>query len=433
MRLIPGHLAEPSESSSWRAEDEWLLRRLEDESIASALYAFMIGSSDQPPTGSWLHPRAGGFIAELRNVSGGFEAVTAAVQGDLAFLARFVDQLEMKDCPAELIHHLALIQAKVASAFEERAFEDAARAWVRALAAWLVLAEQRTYLARLTAAVVGDGVGSKGRAEVDLSPEIGALELLGLIAQRAEREARDLGIAGRAALLALARTDEAARLAQASAETTRHVRAVAERRRNAAIEAALAVIEDALDEANVRGELATSGRAMLLRAVAVWEWTSRDEVVEHFVVGRIEKIGWELHRTRSWDALAHLLEPFQPIVESLASRIERDPSQIAYSAAVAQMFVFASQATRLPSIRIEHAERAIRICPTHRNGRVVLASLLCDQAMNAMSKMIVFVRQADLVRVEALLARAEALDPMASGLVDARALLARVKKMPISI
>ena len=51
---------------------------------------------------------------------------------------------------------------------------------------------------------------------------------------------------------------------------------------------------EGLDEANVRGELATTGRTLLLRAVSVWTWTSNDEAVEHFVVDRVDKIGWEL-------------------------------------------------------------------------------------------------------------------------------------------
>lgn len=442
----------------WRAEDEVLLQRLEDESALEALFVHLVSSrvpdgaapfassagsaTEQAPRdpqsraallGGLLHPRAAGLVAELRKIPGGAAAVSAASGRDVAELARFVDGLDLKDCGPELLHHLALFHAQVATALERTAPESAAVAWGRSLAAWLALAEERVYLARLEESVLGDAA-RRSRAEgAGIPPERVPLEVVAEMARRAEATARDLAPAGRAALLALARTDDAARTAGASAEAARRVRAEAERRRNAAIEAALSVIGEGLDEANVRGELASSGRTLLLRAIPVWTWTSHDEAVEHFVVDRIDRIGWELYRARSWDALRYLLDPFRPMFDSLAARIERDPSQIAYAAACAQMFVFLAEVdTHMPR-RLEMAERAVKICPSHRNGRLVLASALCDEAMTTMRTMVVFARRSELERVQVLLERAEALYPETSELPDAKGMLERLKKGRIAL
>ena len=418
---------------AWRDSDELLLQRLEDETIVEALFASRVGVEPSRTPGC-LHPRAGGLVAELRKLPAGAEAVTAAAAGDVVRLARFIDDLELREAPPELLHHLALFHRTAATALEQEAPESAANAWVRSLAAWLALAEERLYLARLGELVIGGDAAQKKRAaDAGIPPERVPLELVADVAKRAESTASDLGPPGRAALLALARTDEAARIAGASPEATRRARAEAERRRNAAIEAALAVIGEGLDEANVRGELATSGRTLLLRAVSVWTWTSNDEAVEHFVVDRVDKIGWELYRARSWDALRYLLDPFRPMFESLASRIERDPSRIAYAAACAQMFVFLAEVDRYLPRKLEMAERAVKICPTHRNGRLVLASVLCDQAMEAMRAMVVFARRDELERVEVLLERAESLYPQTNELPEARSMLVRVKKGRIAV
>src|SRR5688572_17974175 len=144
---------------------------------------------------------------------------------------------------------------------------------------------------------------------------------------------------------------------------------MADRRRNGAIEAALAGIADALDEASVRGDLGTLGtraRTILVRALDVWTWASRDVAVEHFIVERLEPVGWELYRARQWEELGALLLPFRPMFESLATRIKDDPSQIAYASAAAQMFVFEAEVEDALPRKLAFAERAVAICPTHR-------------------------------------------------------------------
>jgi hypothetical protein len=424
---------------AWRPADEALLQRLEDEAVVEALFDHLVGGevSHAPATGvpashGRLHPRAGGMIAELRKVTGGAGAVHAALSGDLRPLVQLVDRLPLSESPPELVHHIALFHRKAATVLEDVRPEASANAWIRALSAWLALAEERSYLERLEGAVLGKDATQKGR-QVAIPPERVPLELVADVARRADAAARDLGLRGRAALLALARTDEAAQAASASPAAARLVRSEAQRRRNAAIEAALSVIGEGLDEANVRGELATSGRTLLLRAIPVWTWTSNDEAVEHFVIDRIDKIGWELYRARSWDALRYLLDPFRPMFDSLATRIEHDPGQIAYAAGCAQMFVFLAEVDGYLPRKLEMAERAVAICPTHRNGRLVLASALCSQATEAMRAMVVFARKDELERVESLLVRAESLYPQTAELGELKGMLARVKRGRIAI
>jgi len=428
----------PTLPTPWRPEDELLLQRLEDETVTGQLLAHLVGL--HPPgapraqaitAAPDLHPRAGGLISEVRRIPDGPGVVEAALAGQTEPLVRLLDDLVLRAARPELLHHLALLHGKVAAALEGDRPELAASAWVRSLAAWIALSEERAYLTRLEQAIAPQRAST--HAPAGIRPEDVPLEVISEIARRADVAARDLSPPGRAALLALARTGQAASLAGASPAAARRIAAFAERRRNAAIEAALAVIGEAIDEANVRGELTTAGRTLLLRAIPVWSWTANDEAVEHFVIERIDKIGWELYRARRWDDLRYLLDPFRPLFDSLGRRIEADPTRIAYAAGAAQMFVFMSEVDTVLARKIELGERALRICPTHRNGRLVLAAYLCDDAIESMKKIVVFARKDEIGRIEATLARAESLYPQSSGLPDAKQMLERVKRGRIAV
>lgn len=379
------------------------------------------------------HPRAAGLIAAVRKLTSGDEAVSAALRGDVTKVARLVEAPPMRERPPEMLHHVALYYGKVAKALERVAPDAAATAWMRSIAAWLALGEERTYLARLEEAVLGDARKAKDHAGVLIPPERVPLEVVAELGKRAEGTSRDLAAPGRAAMLALSRVTEAARIAGVSEDATRRVQQAAERTRNAALDAALAVIGEALDEANVRGELTTSGHSILTRALDVWVWSGNDEAVEQFVIDRLATVGWELYRARAWDALRHAFAPFRPMIDHMARRIEQDPSKIAFAAPCAQMFVFLTDIERVPSRKAELAERAVRLCPSHRNGRLNLASLLCDDALASMRQMVLFARRDELQRVEQLLNRAESLYPQSTELPEARAMLERVKRGRIAL
>lgn len=414
----------------WRAEDDALLGRLEDELVLTRLFHHHVGTlAEHNP----LHARAAGLIGAVRALPGGEQAVRAALDNDVTKLARLIEAPPMRARPPELLHHVALYYGRVASVLEGAFPDAAANGWMRSLAAWLALGEERTYLARLEDAILGDARKAKDKTGVLIPPERVPLEIVADLGKRAENSARDLAPAGRAALLALSWVGEAGRIGGVPDDVTRRALAAAERWRNAALDAALAVIGEALDEANVRGELTTVGRPILVRALGVWVWSGNDEAVEQFVIDRLSTIGWELYRARAWDALRNMFEPFRPLIDHMARRIESDPTKIAFAAPCAQMFVFLTDIEQNLVRKHELAERAVRLCPSHRNGRLNLASLLVDQALASMRQMVLFARKEEIERVEALLSRAESLYPQSSELPEAKAMLERVKRGRIAL
>ncbi|WP_146655241.1 hypothetical protein [Labilithrix luteola] len=413
----------------WRPEDEALLWRLEDEAIFEALFRFHVGSIANEATTP--HARGSGLVHAARSLPNADDALDSATKGDVTKLARLLEAAPMAGRSPELLHHLALYFGEVASVLESAAPEAASNAWTRALAAWLALAEERSYLTRLEEAIRG-AASSK---DVMLPPERVPLEIVAELGKAAEATSRDLAPRGRVALsaLSLRSIDDAVRLAGVGGDASARAHREAERRRNAALDAALAVIGEALDDANVRGELSSSGRAILLRAIDVWGWSGQDEAVEQFTVERIATIGWELYRASSWSALRYLLDPFRPMIEHLAARIEGDPSKVAFAASCAQMFVFLSDVQVVFTQKLDLAERAVRICPSHRNGRLVLAAALCEQAMIIMRNMVLFARRDEIDRVDAILARAESLYPRSTELPEARAMLERIRRGRIAL
>ena len=91
------------------------------------------------------------------------------------------------------------------------------------------------------------------------------------------------------------------------------------------------------------------------------------------------------------------------------------------------MFVFMADVDVNPVTKLAAAERSLKICPTHRNGRVTLASLLCDNAIDLLREMTIVKRPVDIQRAEALIARAEQLYPATRELPEAKKKLEDVK------
>ena len=400
----------------WRPEDEALLQRLEDEAMLERLFAHHVGVSARVEV-HFPHPRAAGLVAIARTLL----PADARDTRDVSAFARVLETAPLVKRPPALLHHLALYFGAVADALETISAEAAANARVRSLAAWLALAEEEAYVAELAHAVA-PGVASSPRQLV--------LDAIGELGRRAEGTSRDLGSRGRAALLSLAAIDDVVKLAGVGDPTARSAKTLADKSRAAAVDAALHAVGEAFDDASARGDLMTSAPRVLSRLLHVWHWSARDEAVEHFAVDRLGAAGWELYRARRWDALRELLEPFRPMIEHLAHRIETDPGRVAYAAACAQMFVFLSDVATDPNWRLEHAEHAVKICPAHRNGRLVLAALLCDEATTAMRTMMIVARKSEIERVEGLVKRAESLYPASEDVKQAKTMLERAKKLP---
>jgi len=410
-------------SVAFRAEDEVLLRRLEDDDLLARLWAWHAAGARRPRP----HARAAGMIALLRALPDGEHAAARAREGHVQALASLLEPPSLAGRAPELLHHAAIYCGEVADALDEVKPEQSSAARIRSIAAWLALAEEERYLAELARAVVGDAIDAAEAARLAADAPLDTIDALGA---RAAAGARSQSAQGRAALHALARVGDACTLA-ACGEALR-ARAIrrAEAKRAAAIEAALTPIGEALDEAEARGEAQARAGDVLGRAVPLWHWAEYDEAVEHFVVDRIIPIAWEIYREHAWARLRALIAPFEQLVDSLAARIRSDPEKIAYAGPCAQMLVFRSELESTLARQIAVGERAIALCPTHRNGRLVMASYLCDSATRALQQMPIIVRKKDLATAEAQIARAEELYPSSPKIAPAKQLLDEARRRP---
>lgn len=405
--------------SSWRVEDERLLARLEDERILAAL--FRLHTAACTPPASPPPARAAGMIALLCEGEDGPRVRARALEGDLAPLAERLTRFTARDAAPALLHHLALYMARVAAATEEAAPARSIDAAVRALGAWLGLARERRYLTELARAVLGEDEADRDRERLIADVRDDAIDALG---RRAEAGARAGTLAAAAALGTLARVGEACDAAGLAGDEHERLERRAGALRDAAIELALTPVNDALAEASARGQVTARAPAILADVPRIWRWSAEDEAVERFLVDRITDVAWDLYRGARWDELRALLVPFDVLVESLCLRIERGDG-VAYRAPCAQMLVFRSEVASTLADQLALAERALRLCPGHKNTKIVLASYLCHDAMRRMNRPYVLTRPEERAAIGALLDRAEALNRSSRTLAEAKASYAR--------
>lgn len=364
---------------AWRPEDEALLARLRDEATLERVWRAVAGDARLP------HPRAAGMIAALRARTDGAVAVEQAARGELAPILRLTSQPDPSTLTPALAHHLALFHEQVAAVLERSG--DRARAAsaehprLRSLAMWLWLAEESAYLQRVAASVTAGALAAPEVAKVAAEAPYDAIARLGA---RARAGARELSEPARVALVVLSRVSEAATQAGVSERVRKHAERAAARARGAAIDEAVGRIDQALEDAAARGASIEALAPLFADGAAVWRWSGSDEQVEHFLVERATPFCWERYREQRWSELRSLLRPLQEPVDHLAARIERDSTRLAYAAPCAQMFVFRAEVAQTFDGQVELAERAVALCSTHRNGRLVLADLLIERGLRVL-------------------------------------------------
>lgn len=414
---VSGAAGPVSSLAVWRADDDVLLQRLEDEVLLEQLVADLVGG--RPPISP--HPRAAGLFGALRSLPGGLSAVERAAAGDRAALVALVRPAKLPVAEPLLLHHLALLEAGVADA-RAALGGDPVDARVRSLAAWFALGQSGRYLEDLARVVAGGAVAD---GEASRIAQEAPRAVLGKLGDAARVGARERTREASAALWALARVDEACdRAGLAPTPREAYVRR-AGALRAAAVDEALAPLHEALGESKARGAAASEAPAIFARAAEAWRWAGEDEAVERFAVQEIAPIAWEVYRGGRWSELRSLLAPILPLVDRLAGRIEADPTHIAYAAPCAQALVFQADAEERPELSQALAERAVRICPTHRNGRLTLANALCDEAIRMLDG---WPPRRDAVAVAAArIERAATLFPDCKRLVRAREALAKVR------
>lgn len=395
----------------WTPKDEACLVELEAGVLVRSLFAHHVGAPD-----ATISRRAAVLIEELGRQSAAAGPLDAARAGSFASLVAFLEARLLDGASPRYLHALAIYLDRVAEALSTSpaaaARVDALR--VRAMEAFARVGEEREYLTRCAREIDPTSTATEAGLVADLA-STSLVEKVGAEAHRGAGtltpdSARALGWLGG--------------LSVALPPGARHARR-AEALKAQAIEAALAPL---LDRARVARATDKGLVQTFVDVRAAWEWSGRDEAVERFAVDEITDVAWVVYRKSDWVALRALLEPCWPAFENLATRIEQNPvRELAYTAKCAQMFVFASEASTDRDRSFALAERALRLCSTHRNARIVLAHALCERAV-ALANRGLLARRADLDEAKANLERAEKLFPLLKRIPEVRAQVAEMER-----
>ncbi|HJL05485.1 MAG TPA: hypothetical protein RMH85_34895 [Polyangiaceae bacterium LLY-WYZ-15_(1-7)] len=412
----------------WRPDDAALLTRLENEQLLGALWRLRTYPSAPPP-----HPRAAGLVHLLREDEAGERAARAARAGDLAPLRAAARPTPLAGRAPALLHHLALFEGRVARTLGPGA--EARDAHLFGLAAWMALDAEEAYLDALADAAAGPALDARERREVARAIPLRGLDALGEAgrAGAAERteEARlalrvlgDLRVATR---LAFGESEHEPQHEDGDGAASRFFRR-ARAHRQAILDAATGALLEELEEANARSEPGDEQLALLAEAVETWRWADRDVELERFVVDQALPLAWELYNHRRWDPLRRLNDTLRAPVDSLAARLEADRAALLpYAARCAQMLVFRAELEARLDDQLAAAERAVALCETHRNGRLVFADLLAERALRTLSRAPLFQRGPAVEAARQDVQRAESLWPDGPRLQRAREALAREK------
>lgn len=407
---------------TWREIDDALLAELEEEGAIEALWLRMA-----PPSARGLPARSSSLGRALRRVPGGDAAIAAAIDGNIAPLSSLVLREELSSQPPELVHGLAVFFDRLARAYFSTGDREAfLTTYARAIACFLRLKEEKAYVIALARRIVGPSLSASDAELLALSTMTASLAELG---ECALLGARTLEPRAEMALHALARVEDAGRKAGLERTRVTGVARRAESMRARAIDEALSPVLAALEEAKARAEEGTRGHELFEKVMRVWEWSGREEHVERFAVDEVTSLAWNVYREAKWDALRSLLTPCLPLFDSLAERILRDPRRhVAYAAKCAQVFVFRSECETDRAREHAFAEHALRLCPTHRNARLVMAHLLCNAAVARLGVATMFPRASDIELAAREITRAEELFPQSRKLPEARARLDEVRR-----
>ena len=139
----------------WRAQDDALLARLEDESVLERLWSH--AAPGAPP----LPARAAGLVPMLRARPQGPDAIVRAERGDATVLLALATPGHLAALPPAEVHHLALFHRARAEHRIARgeilgpARDAIDRSLTLSIAGWLALGREQTYLDALARSVIG--------------------------------------------------------------------------------------------------------------------------------------------------------------------------------------------------------------------------------------------------------------------------------------
>lgn len=431
---------------TWRPADSALLRRLRDEVLFSELLG-AFGVSAQ----SASYPKGGAAMVDaLRDHAP--EAVEAAALGNRVPLLDVVDSAAQP--PPALAHHLALLHRFLAEAHRRRLpaeRERALRHGLRSLEMWCWLLEERSYLLDVVRGPASGGLDEQtaqtkasegGPAEASLSEvspsDVNAsqenpteqniwatareavLQEIDDLQQEARAGVGSLCAASSLALWTLQRSGEALARAGVRGALAQEVEGRAVRACASTIDLALGRISQKLADAAAKDADEEAQAALFAEAASVWRWSNRSPQAERYIVEKVTPTLWAAYRARRFDTLQRLLEPVAESTASLTRRVLRDPNELAYAAPCAQVLVFRAEVANSARAKMELVERALSVCPSHRNARLVLSDILVNRALDSLRWGWPFARTRQKARAAADLRRAEQLFPMLKRLPAAR-------------
>ena len=394
---------------TWSVRDEALFLRVCDEETANRVAQLHVG---RPVT---LHPRAGGLIALLRRSGLARDALDLAMRGNADPLLRVLFTDRLADEPPALLHARAIYFDAVARMLPVTEEARAVESWVRSLAAWLALQKERRYLTAFAADVLGRPSAEDTRISVDH-----AWAVIAKHSEQAHAGATSLDRAARLHVLVLRSASRACDLAGLLAKEAVSVTSRTEAALADVADASLRPIADALETAEAANAPAEERGRLLHRVTAAWYFCAFDPIAEQFAVDRATPIAWEIYRQPENQRNRSFLEPLMPLYDSLARRIATDPLHFAYAARCAEIMLFYAELEPSLEAQIKGVEQILTLCPTHSNGRLVLAQYLCTKALRVLSGIPTL---GNLKEAETLIARAEALHPDTKQIATAKARL----------
>jgi hypothetical protein len=418
----------------WRDDDEVLLARLEDRELVRQLWRA------QAPA---MHPepphRAEVLVRQLRSIPEAAEALARARAGQVEALYPWLTLDGLAGRTGALIHATALWYERLGEAFgtaarearadgrvDEQLAAAAEHSSVRAMGLWLVLAEERSFLSGLGRQVAGPSLPAGEAERIAVAAATRSFEELG---ETARLGARELDLDSSQALRLLGFAPEACRIARLSSSAAAAHLGRAERLRADAIDEALSPSLGALREAKLSKDPIRASVEPLRRIAGAWRWSGFDAAVERCAAEEVEALGWEVYRESRWSELRTLLEPCMSLFESLERRMLASPSaELSHRAKCAQLLVFRSEADMDPAREWAFAERALAVCPSHRNARLVLAHLACDRAIRRLDRATFLTVASDLSEATGLVARAEQLFPQGRRMEEAHRKLEEAKR-----
>ncbi|MCA9576361.1 MAG: hypothetical protein KC668_13035 [Myxococcales bacterium] len=396
-----------------------LLERLEDEQVLERAFRVRTGRAAAPDEAPALPARAAGLLAELSQTSAGRDAVVRARQGDTHALDALLDASTETARSPRLLHHLALFHGAVA----EAARGPDPSPMLRSVDCWALLCCESDYLRALAERVAG---GALSRAELDEA--IAGAALAPILREGAHLAA---GVeahttSARVGLERLRAVGTHAFPAAVTDEMCDRFRREAERLTRRALDASLATLTDRFAQAEADPRGPDAERAVLADAARLYAWSGNDWYIALFALEKAMGTGWSLYKAKRWEALSHLCETLRAVVDDAAVRVSADRAALPYASLVAQMLVFRAEMGKTLGLRITDAERALELCDTHRNARVILADLLAERATDTLDRTGVIGRDAALEVALRDLARADQLWP---GLPRVVSLRKRIDRM----